>query len=366
MSRGERRRRSSQARVHRWGARINDARFGAATAGLDRAGPDRGSIVLFVLFVCLAVAVVVQTLTVVILCADRSLKAEIDGRARVEEKDEALATLRLRVLSEWGAMPWTVIAQTAGVQGTLSEVPDSGGSALAASVRHTADASPVVVSAWLERGRDGPDLPLVGLVAGSVTWVSGRPSPWLQVDPAGEAGAGGVRPGTGPTGYLVTQPADPLLAEGVTLGSITASWRLDEGWRRLAADHAHTPGEPAGSVSAMAAVAGVTFLCGRPGESVPLPSGWGGAPGSVALLMVTGGADVDARDRGDLYGVIVVDEGNVALDGTVLHGALFAGDRVDLGSTGAVAFSEPILRRVTDRSLVRTRLVPGTRTETVE
>ena len=33
---------------------------------------ERGSIVLFVLFVCLAVAVVVQTLSVVVLCAQRA------------------------------------------------------------------------------------------------------------------------------------------------------------------------------------------------------------------------------------------------------------------------------------------------------
>jgi hypothetical protein len=81
--------------------------------------------------------------------------------------------------------------------------------------------------------------------------------------------------------------------------------------------------------------------------------------------VVTGGARLDVRDQGDLYGVIVVDDGGVLLDGTRIHGALFATGEVDLGATGAVAFSRAILRWATDRSLVRTRLVPGTREESI-
>jgi hypothetical protein len=97
-----------------------------------------------------------------------------------------------------------------------------------------------------------------------------------------------------------------------------------------------------------------------------VPQGWGTSPDDPGLLVVTGGARLDAGGRGDLYGVMVVDEGDVLLDGTVLHGALFATGEVDFGGSGAVLFSRPILRWATDRSLVRARLVPGTRSETIE
>jgi hypothetical protein len=84
------------------------------------------------------------------------------------------------------------------------------------------------------------------------------------------------------------------------------------------------------------------------------------------LVVVTGGADLDARDRGDLYGVIVVDQGSVQLDGTVLHGAVFATGEVALGQTGQILYSPQVLRWATDRSLHRVRLVPGTRWEGTE
>ncbi len=84
------------------------------------------------------------------------------------------------------------------------------------------------------------------------------------------------------------------------------------------------------------------------------------------LVVVTGGADLDARDRGDLFGVLVVDEGSVRLDGTVLHGAVFATGDVALGQTGQILYSPQVLRWATDRSLRRVRLVPGTRWEVVE
>jgi hypothetical protein len=79
--------------------------------------------------------------------------------------------------------------------------------------------------------------------------------------------------------------------------------------------------------------------------------------------VLAGGATLDARDQGDLYGVLVVDGGSVLLDGTVVHGAVFASGRVSLGISGQVLFARDMLRWATDRSLSRARLLPGTRRE---
>ena len=329
----------------------------------QRGARERGSIVLLVLFVCLGVAVLVQTLSVVVLCADRGLAAEEDGRALMQEKDQALASLRQRVLSDWGAAPWSVIQETPPVEGVVAELPDSGGWALAASARHSPDVSPIVVSAWLERGRDGLDLPLAGLVAATARWTSGRVSPWLEVDGA-EVDA--------PTARFRTVPASPLIGVGVIVQSMSRPWTLDDGWRSFFASLAAEGGEPGTAQTEVVAAQGVApgarviTMRGEPGTTLELPQGWSGSADDPGLLVVTGGALLDARDRGDLYGVIVVDDGAVLLDGTRIHGALFATGDVDFGTGGAVAFSRPILRWATDRSLNRARLVPGTRGESIE
>jgi len=91
-----------------------------------------------------------------------------------------------------------------------------------------------------------------------------------------------------------------------------------------------------------------------------------GAPDAPILVVLRGGADLDARDLGDVYGVLAVDEGSLLLEGTTLHGALFVSDRLSLGKAGRVLFSREVLRWATDRSLSRTRLVPGTRWEGTE
>jgi hypothetical protein len=328
----------------------------------QRVAAERGSILLFALFVCLAVAVLVQTLSVVVLCADNTLAAEDSGRSLMEEKDNALATLRQRVLSDWGPMPWSVIQEKPAVQGTVAELPDSGGWALAASARHSADISPIVVSAWLERGRDGLDLPLAGLVAQTARWTSGRVSPWLEVDGIGMAA---------PTGRLRNVPTAPLVGPGAVLDNMASVWRLDDGWRALFESLASARGDTEAPATGVVAAQGlgpgarVSTIRGDPGTTLELPQEWGGSADDPALLVVTGGARFDVRNRGDLYGVVVVDDGGVLVDGTRIHGALFATGEVDFGTTGAVAFSRSILRWATDRSLVRDRLVPGTRGESI-
>jgi hypothetical protein len=100
------------------------------------------------------------------------------------------------------------------------------------------------------------------------------------------------------------------------------------------------------------------------GETLALPAGAPGAsPENPVLAVVTGGSDLNLTDCGDLYGVVVVDGGSLSLDGTTLHGAVFVTETLDLGATGQILFEKSILRWATDRSLVRTRLMPGSRQE---
>ncbi len=106
------------------------------------------------------------------------------------------------------------------------------------------------------------------------------------------------------------------------------------------------------------------MLEGGPGTTVRLPLGAGGASADEPILaVVTGGATLDLTGLGDLFGVAVANDGGILLDQTTIHGAAFATYALDLGTTGQIRFSRYILRWATDRSLVRTRLVPGTREE---
>jgi hypothetical protein len=331
---------------------------------------QRGSITLFILFVCLAVAVLVQTVSAVVLCATHTLVAEEAGRATMAQKDEALAALRQGALSAWGPLPWGALPEVpGGVEGCLVPITGSEDRALAASARSAPAVSPVIVSARVERGRDGLDLPLSGLVARALTWPAGRTAPWFEMeDPTMEAD-GGADTAAGAAVRLVTVPAAPLLGPGATIAGMSMEWRLDDGWRKFfEALAAEQPGGSTdglgGAAAGMAAAAGVAVVSARPGTTVTLPADWGVAADQPGLLVITGGADLDAQGRGGVYGVIVVDGGGVTLDGTRLHGALFVTRSADVGETGVVLFSRATLRWATDRALVRTRLVPGSRTET--
>jgi hypothetical protein len=111
------------------------------------------------------------------------------------------------------------------------------------------------------------------------------------------------------------------------------------------------------------ASAGVAFLEGGPGEAVRLVRPNAAGEDTPVLVVVTGGADLDATGAGDLTGVLVVDGGGVHLEGTRLHGAAVCSGVADLGATGTIDFSLPVFRWATDRSLRLTRLVPGTVTQ---
>ncbi|MCE5253805.1 MAG: hypothetical protein LLG45_06315 [Actinomycetia bacterium] len=331
----------------------------------------------------MAVAVVIQALTVAVLCAEQATSDEAIGRARLEEKDQGLVALRQRALCVWGAVPWTIVREGEGaVEGSLSDLEDGAGWVMNGATRQGPTISRLTTSAWLERGRDGIDLPLAALVAGSVSAASGREIPWVEIDVSDGAVMG---PAPEAVGYVETLPDEPLLGDGCTLMRRAEPWRLDPGWVGLrsgadleawapataAAPAIAQAGDPdAGADSSLPAVAPgprVAVLTGPWGHTLEIPDGFREtSPEAPILVVLTGGAGLDARGLGDLYGVLVVDDGGLALDGTALHGAAFVTEEVSLGETGRLLFRREILRWATDRSLHRTRLVPGTRWEGVE
>jgi hypothetical protein len=139
-----------------------------------RAGRQAGSALILVLFACLATAVVLQSLCNVLVIAERALVDESVGRERLGEKDQALALLRQQALTSWQPSGWTAIGAGEGGgegagealgEGVIAELPDSGGWVMSATVRQDPSISRLTVAAWLERGRDGIDLPLAATVA---------------------------------------------------------------------------------------------------------------------------------------------------------------------------------------------------------
>jgi hypothetical protein len=345
-----------------------------------------GSILLLVLFVCLATAVVVQTLVSVALCTERESSDEIAGRQRLANIDRGLALLRCRALSLWQPGEWTLSESEPGpAQGTIVAGED-GDWVMQAEVREDPGLSGTCASARLERGRDGIDLPLAALVAAQVDADASRKTSWLGTDPV-------------PTGsresaaiaYLCTPPNVPNLDDGCAVVPLSSVWHLDPGWLQMVTDWGDGSAvellgpvdrwtgvevsEEAVSLS-VAPLAGVAFLHGRRGERLRLAdilpglgdeqTNAGVSADSPVLVVVIGGADLDAHDVGELYGVVVADDGSVCLEGTTLHGAVFATGTVDLGATGRLLFSRPVLRWATDRSLRRVRLVPGSRWEDTE
>jgi hypothetical protein len=312
-------------------------------------GEADGSVLLLVLFVCLAIVIVTQTLVAVALCGERARADEMVGRELQAARDGGLASLRERAAQAWEELPWRSLERT-GVEteGQLRGL-GVGGWLMEADARQNGVEAGKTTSAWVERGRDGVDLPLAALVARGILATSPREEPWVDTEGVAE----------GPAQVFLGVGADGAgLGDGCVLRELEQPWRLDPGWQALA--------EPGPGVGLGPQVLELERGCGGAIRLTrELKSSVGREPGWPLLVILAGGADLDARSLGDFYGVVVVDDGSVQLDGTTLHGALFVTKTVDVGTTGKVLFSRPILRWATDRSLIRTRLVPGTRSETI-
>ncbi len=350
--------------------------FRRYSVGSSTCRGQSGSIVMLVLFTCLAVAVIIQGLCAVNLCAERAAVDEAVGRLRLEEKDQGLALMRVRALLNWEALSWTTVRDGEGaVTGSLSELEDGAGWVLNATVRQDPAISRLTTSAWIERARDGVDLPFAVVAAGAIEGSPDRDLPWISADSPSSA-VPSEPTLVAATAYVSTMPEAPLLGEGCSLEALGGTWSLDPGWLKMRSyteledwidtAAAGSEGETAGPLPGVAPGQQVTVLNGQTGWTLRLPEDCRGSEDLPILVIVTGGAALDAQNAGELWGVIVVDDGTLWLDGTSVHGAVFVSDTVHLGETGRIVFSSSVLRWATDRSLIRTRLVPGTRKEGTE
>ena len=312
-----------------------------------------GSSLLLVLFICLGSSLLVLSLAAVLVTGERALQEETQGRAQWARAETALGLVVRAAAHDWAAGPVTLAADPSGpaIQGELADPQQGDGWWLDATASMGVAAGRLALTARVERGRDGLDLPDAALVADRLLAVEGRELPWVEGSSGGQAGAG--VPVTAVVA-LLAQPVAPVWGENCSAHSLAAPWRLDEGTlaRVQEGDEATTAGT-------------IVLHAGR-GESASVPTGDAGrTPEMPVLVVATGGPILDLTARGDLYGVIVAEEGSVRLEGTRLHGALLAGDWVDLGSSGQLLYDRAVWRWATDRSLVRTRLVPGTRRENI-
>ncbi len=297
---------------------------------------------LVMLFACVAAAVCVQVLAFIVICGERALSIENVGRERLSNQDAGLDVLRREAVDRWAATEWRDLGDgRAGLTGRLTGIEGSEGWAMQAEVAEEAEAPRIRTTGWVERGRDGIDLPQAGIVAESIHAGAGRITPWLVCEQGSTAMAW--------CGRGVSEPAP--VGPGCSVTAMSREWSLDEGWR-AALTGKSLSGER------------VKVIDGSDGRLVSLaeelPQNGSDAPVVVAVL---GGADVDARWLGDLYGVVMVDGGSILLDGTIVHGAVFASESVDFGLAGQVNFCRATLSWASDASLRRTRLVPGTRGE---
>lgn len=310
---------------------------------------QRGSILLATLLVCLGCAALVLCLGSLISVSLRVALTERAAQSADADSEALLEELRLAAVARWEPQG---ITRENGAAGNLGYRVDIDPEEPTADVFLQATASlPAAVydgkavnarrlSTLVERAWEGLELPPVALVAGSVVLTADRTTP-------------GILPGSGAPGKAVPVATEFVPAE--CLGELawthlTGRWSLDEGtvsWLR------EGPGR-ASSVTVQESRTGVPT---RPDLALG-----GGSAEDPLLLALIGGGVIDARNLGDVWGVLVGPE-DILLDGTVLHGATFCSGNLVLGAEGCLVFEESVRLWATDHSLYRVRLTPGTRAQ---
>jgi hypothetical protein len=312
----------------------------------------RGSALLFVLLVCLGSSLLMLAVAAALMSGGRAIADETAGRLRWQETERALGLLAQAAAQDWAAGPVALPANgQVSVSGEL--VKAAGGDGLQGLVTASLPGGNLRLGAEIERARDGFDLPDAAVVATQLLAPPGRDTAWIADVENVAAEETGTGPGdTSVEVVLLTPPLAPLWGQGCSLRLASQPWSMDPGsLARL--DQAGQSGSP-----------GLLVLKGSPGSHLALPhAAAGGSALEPLLVLATGSPVLDATSRGDLYAVIVADGGTVRLEGTRVHGAVFATGTVDLGQEGQVLFDRAIWRSATDRSCTRTRLLPGTRSE---
>ena len=324
---------------------------------------EGGSLLLLSLFLCLGAAVLLATFASVLLLGRTALDEERRGKARLSLMEGELGRLaalapdlRDRIPEDGTSLQVDLSRKEVLVTGFL-RLPagriagEADSSPVEAEVRLGASGEEGVLGAWIESAKDGVDLPRAPVVAGSVTSSGSTEQARIMsvMEPPAEQPS--VAAATG------APPAQGVLGEGIIWEQLPRPWGLDEVTRGWLQGESWLNGRcrPAERT---------VILAGSPGQYVqPLPQAISNDPSSPALVMATGGVTLDVQGRGDIYGVLVSDGGSIALDGTRLHGAAFATRDLRLGTSGSVRWDPQALRYATDRSLVKLRLMPGSRYE---
>ena len=127
-----------------------------------------GSVVLFSLFICLALAVLVLSLAALVQLSNEVALSEEAGRATIARGNQALTRGLELCLADWGV---PAADSGDGVQVTVKECesPEAERQQVVAQIPATGDgpraSAPLEVRAVAERGLDGPTLPAAALVA---------------------------------------------------------------------------------------------------------------------------------------------------------------------------------------------------------
>ncbi len=311
-----------------------------------------GSALVFGLLACATVMIAIQILAVAVVWSERALADEVAGRQELSAVDSALARLRDEARVQWGPAQWKPVEPAEIPMVHRLCAPQEGEDWLLwAEVAAGPDALQRSTTVLLERGRDGLDLPLAAVVARCVRVTMGRETPWMTV----EADVEGVLPDAEPgVAYVDVLQGPAILGEFCSLERLEGQWSLGEGW---------TAALESGTIAGR----DVVVLRGEKGHPYSLQQlGRLGTSERPLLIVITGGADLDATGLGSLWGVILAEGSSVLLDGTVVHGAVFAGETADMGWGGQVVFNADVVAWARDRSLQRTRLVPGSRSEDTE
>lgn len=300
---------------------------------------QEGSALLLALFTCLALAALILSAAAVTGIFERALEQESVGRGRAQELERHLATVTSGQARHWSPAVVGLDDQT---RATIEE--EGGEISGAWRLRLRIEQESRWLQAGLERAQDGLDIPVAALVATDLRFPPERDLPVVAVPPEHSA-----------TVALLSSAVPPPLDSGVDLRPLEEPWHLEEGsLRRLESSGLE-------AVSSLAAVAEArTMQTIRLAAMLASAEPGLGSPERPCLVVVHGGGTLDARDLGQLHAVLVVEGGDVLLDGTIVYGAVFATGTVGLGESGMIVYSESTLRWATDGSLTRVRLVPGT------
>lgn len=315
-----------------------------------RTREQQGSVLLATLLLCLGIGVLVTALASQIALSRSGLMAETDGR-RLAARAEG----GLQVALEQAAAAWApaFVELGHGVSIALEDADGFGGPVLRARSVASSDGGSFTITALVERGSDGPDLPRRAIAAQTIVWDPDRPT--TVVCPDDERTPSEEVSGSPQIEVAVAQEVFDLpMGEGVSL-EVGASWSLD----------------PLLAIPNGATSRGPMILMVPQGATVrSLLTAQGGlalssSPESPLILIGPGPLPLDATGCGDLYAVLLGGAGGVTMDGTVLHGAVMTEGPLDVGSSGQIRFDSGVLEWARHRSIVRVRLVPGSREERV-